>query len=322
MLKVLIIGCGKIAGGKSKSINTHGGAYHANNSVDIVSCLDVDSVKAKNFAELYHCAEEKNIENALRNNRPDIVSICTPDNTHFEIAKILLIGSHRPKVIFIEKPVCQTVNELNELIALSEQYKIPVVVNHSRRFDQHHQQIKDRILDSEFGDLVAVMTSYYSGWKHNGVHAIDTLSYLFDDGIEINEIIKKIECRYPDDPTIELKASFKNSGAEIYLSSFDEKYYQIFEIDLRFTNARLRLEDFGERIILEKKYINNIGESVIKLVDNELTDKTATSMEQAINKIAQSVMQNNPILLEGVLLQDISQTMQTIWQGQKMAKMI
>jgi predicted dehydrogenase len=322
MLKALIVGCGKIAGGQDNEKSTHAGVYLANNGVEIVACFDIDTAKGKIFSEVYHCQAEQNLQDALDKHQPDIVSVCTPDNTHFETAKNILTSKQNPKLIFLEKPACQTDTELDELIILSEQNDIPIVVNHTRRFDQHHQQLRERIAEDEFGDLVTVNITYYSGWEHNGVHIIDSLSFLFDDSIEIKEITNKIESPYPNDLTLELKATFKQSSAKINITSFEENFYQLFEIDIRFTNARLRLEDFGERILLEKKYINDIDENVIKLVDNGLRDKTETPMEQAIAKIVQSLEQNNSTLLDGFLLQDISQTMQTIWQGQKMAEQI
>jgi hypothetical protein len=113
---------------------------------------------------------------------------------------------------------------------------------------------------------------------------------------------------------------FKNSNAKINISSFDEKYYQIFEMDLRFAGARLRIEDFGERIMLEEKYINEIDENVIRLVDNGLKNNKEVPMIQAISVIVRSIDQNDPSLLDGYLLQDISQSMQIIWKGQEMAQ--
>jgi len=41
-------------------------------------------------------------------------------------------------------------------------------------------------------------------------------------------------------------------------------------------------------------------------------------MQKAVEVICQSIQTDNTSLLDGYLLQDISRTMQTIWQGQKM----
>jgi len=101
------------------------------------------------------------------------------------------------------------------------------------------------------------------------------------------------------------------------LSGFNENDYQLFEMDLRFSKARLRFEDFGERILLETKYINEINENVIQLVDNGLDEKKETSMQKAIDLICRSIEENNTALLNGYLIQDVAETMQTIWQGQE-----
>jgi len=320
MLKVLIVGCGKIAGIQSQLTSTHGGAYHANKNIKISACFDIDLKKSKNFAKLYHCQVELNLLEALNKHKPDIVSVCTPDNTHFEITKELLTNNHKPKVIFLEKPACQTNNELEQLINLSKECNTSIVVNQTRRFDQNHQQLRLEISQGKFGNLINADVTYYSGWQHNGIHIIDTLFFLFDDPIEIKKVTKKIESPYLNDPTLELTGVFKNSNAKINISSFDEKYYQIFEIDLRFSSARLRIEDFGERILLEERYINDIGENVIQLVDNGLSENTEDPMVGAIMDIIRSIEQNNPSILDGYLLQDVSQSMQMIWKGQEMAQ--
>jgi len=314
MLKVMIVGCGKIAGGINQSLNTHGGAYQVRDGVSIVACIDTDQGRSHGFAETFNCEVEKDLHKAIDKHQPDIISVCTPDSSHFFITEQILQAKQKPKVIFLEKPACRKEEELDHLIGLSEHAGVDIVVNHSRRFDQHHQQLRDRIKAGEFGDLRSIYATYYSGWKHNGVHVIDSLSYLFCDSIVVDIVTKAWKSPYEGDPTIELLASFKGQDAIIHLNGFDEKDYQFFEIDLRFNNSRLRLENFGERILLETKIINEAGENVIQMANIGLDNKTETSMQQAVNLICQSIEDNNPVLLEGYLLQDVVETMNTIWQ--------
>jgi len=317
MLKAMILGCGRIAGGMNQTMSTHGGAYQARNGVSIVACIDTDQERSHSFAEAYRCEAEKNLNAAIEKHQPDIISVCTPDITHFSITEEIFQAKHIPKVVFLEKPACRTQEELDHLIGLTMQVEVPIVVNHSRRFDQHHQQLRDRIIAGEFGDLRSVYATYYSGWQHNGVHVIDTLSYLFHESIIVDMVTSAWESPYDGDPTMELLASFKEQNAKINLTGFIESDYQLFDMDLRFSEARLRLEDFGERILLETKYINEIGENVIQMVDNGLGKKTETPMQQAINLICRSIEENDPTLLGGYLLQDVAETMETIWQGQE-----
>ena len=318
MLKTMVVGCGRIAGNHDQALTTHGGAYQAEKTVKIIACLDFDLERRIAFADSYQCDAEQDLLTALKKHQPDIVSVCTPDNTHFNITEDILFSVFKPKVIFLEKPACSSRIELNKLINKSNQVNVPIVVNHSRRFDQQHQQLKELISTGEFGVLRDIIATYYSGWKHNGVHIIDTLSYLLTDSVVIESITNGWESPYKNDPTIEVRAILKNQKSKIKIMSFNEDYFQIFEIDLRFDLARIRLEDFGERILLEKKTINDIGENVIQMVENGLTKKTVTSMQQAIGLICKSIQEENFSLLDGYLLSDISDTMNTIWQGQEM----
>jgi predicted dehydrogenase len=318
MLKAMVIGCGRIAGGVNNLLTTHAGAYRARNGISIVACIDIDEKRRNSFAKDYDCEAELELQKALETHHPDIVSVCTPDNTHYLFAEEILLSAYIPKVIFLEKPACQTQAELDNLISLSDRVGVLIVVNHSRRFDEHHQQLKTRIFDGEFGELRRVYATYYSGWQHNGVHVIDTLSYLLNDSILVKNVNNVLESPYRSDPTLEIVGELKNTKTKIYLTEFDEKIYQIFEIDLRFNEGRLRLEDFGERILFEKKFINDFGENVIKLVDMCLPKKEYTSMQNAVELICRSIEENNLQLLDNYLLQHVSQTMQTIWQGKKM----
>ena len=57
MFKALIVGCGKIAGANDIfGSMTHGGAYASQSNIDLVAAVDRDSIKARQFAELYSCA--------------------------------------------------------------------------------------------------------------------------------------------------------------------------------------------------------------------------------------------------------------------------
>jgi len=317
MLKAIIVGCGRIAGIMNHSLSSHGGAYLAQEGVSIIACVDSSKEKSIRFSEIYHCKAEQDLIKTIEKYQPDIISVCTPDHTHFSITKKIFEAKHLPNVIFLEKPACNSKKEFDYLVRLSSKKNVQIVLNHSRRFDQHHQQLRERINAEEFGELKSVYATYYSGWLHNGIHIVDTLYYLFGDPINVDEITSVWESQYENDPSMELKASFKKHNAIIYLSRFDESDYQLFEIDLRFNQARLRLENFGDRIILETKYMNEIGENVIEIVDNGLTDRTKTPMQQAINLIFHSIEENNSGLLDGYLLKDMEETMNTIWKSKK-----
>ena len=54
--------------------------------------------------------------------------------------------NYLPKLIFLEKPVCENLEQLNLLINLSNDKGVKIIANHSRRFDPKMIQLKKLIL--------------------------------------------------------------------------------------------------------------------------------------------------------------------------------
>ena len=317
MLKSMIIGCGRIAG---ENYDLKDGISHAsgyvNNNVELSVCIDIIDGKAKKFSEQYGCAIEYSIEDGLSKHNPDIVSICTPDETHFSISKEILQSAHLPKVIFLEKPACSNTKEYYELLELSKINGVNIVVNYTRRFDEYHIQLRNRIHEGEYGEFYRGFATYYSGWQHNGVHLIDTLSFLLKDTFIINRIFSVLPSPYKSDPTLELELKAIKSKKMITVLGVDESYYQIFDFSLLFAESRLRIEDFGEKIIIEKKIVNNIKENVLEEINNGLLPRKFSSMQNAIRIISKAITNSDYTLLQGFTLLDIYNTMQTIWSAE------
>jgi predicted dehydrogenase len=317
MLKSIIIGCGRIAGAPRTATptSTHAGAYKANAEVALVACVDRTKVKSQDFAARFGCESFSSVSLALQQHQPDIVSVCTPNSTHYSVVKEILMSPNLPRVIFLEKPACSSITELAELQILSLNKQVEIVVNHSRRFDARYSKIRERIKQNEFGDMLRADVVYYNGWQNNGVHIVDTMAYLFDSELEVLKLKGVILTPVCQDPTLEFEMAFKNKYGRIMLSGIDERYYQLFDFSFQFTNARLRIEDFGSKIILEKKVVNEIGENVLKQVKHGIVQSSDTPMQIAVNLICTRLISGNKSLLKGFLLSDIAQTMKTIWDG-------
>jgi len=102
MMKVAIIGCGKIAD------------EHASALVKIPDCTleavcDSEELMAKQLAERYGVgAYFDDVQTMLKTVRPDVVHITTPPQTHFLLATMALDdGAH----VFVEKPFTVTTEE-------------------------------------------------------------------------------------------------------------------------------------------------------------------------------------------------------------------
>ena len=317
MNSILIIGCGKIGGKydskKSGNFYSHASAYFDSDLTDKIIFCDINIENAKKIAKIYDSefyGSEYDI--LIKKFRPDVISICTPTETHFQIASSILKQKILPKVLFIEKPVCESSNELNKLIELSNLKDVKLIANHTRRFDSKHQKIKQLIKSNFFGDLVRIDCFFYGGWKHNGIHLVDTINYLFDDILVVKNSSNKRLIKKSKDFDVDVKLKFNNSIGEIFFNFFDEDNYQIFEIDMKFSKSRLRIEDFGNRFVFETKYVNKMKENVIMLDDINLNNNT-TPICNAISLIYKFLETGDTSIIEDYSVKEIGNSMNCIW---------
>ena len=72
----------------------------------------------------------------------DVIDIVTPTLSHFKCAKVAIkSGKH----VFIEKPISNTVEEAEAIIALANEFKVKGQVGHVERFNPAFMAVKDLI---------------------------------------------------------------------------------------------------------------------------------------------------------------------------------
>jgi predicted dehydrogenase len=122
-LRVGVIGVGHLG-------SLHAKMFAAIPEATLVGVYDVDQAKADKVAQEYGAAPFDDIDKLLAG--VDAVSIATSTTAHFDVAaRAIDRGVH----MFIEKPITQTVEEANQLCALSGQRGLVVQVGHIERFN-------------------------------------------------------------------------------------------------------------------------------------------------------------------------------------------
>lgn len=329
MINALIIGCGKIAGYydnieelHASNCYSHSAAYHLHDDINIVGYVDHNIEKAEYLADKYKCDYSSTVlTESLHQLRPDVVSVCTPDKSHYEVVIELLNSLYIPKVIFLEKPAFSNSKEFEHVFYLIKDKDVRIVVNQTRRFETSINNLKSLIAAKFFGEIVRIDGWYYSGWMHNGVHFVDTIHYLTGADLVEPEILKCTKSPYEADCNIDLRIYTENDKVPVCINCFEEKYYQLFEFDIKFSEARVRIEDFGKRILYERVYLNEMNEDVLKMIEPDLIlsgEGSNSPIYNAISRIHAYFQKNED--LSGIQLRDISKTMKTLWKIQNLIK--
>lgn len=85
-----------------------------------------------------------------------IIISATPESTHYPIARAALEGG---KHVFLEKPVAQTLEEADELIALAASKNVKFTIGYSQRFNPKYAYVREKILDGTLGEPVTALIS-------------------------------------------------------------------------------------------------------------------------------------------------------------------
>ncbi len=99
----------------------------------------------------------KSAAELFNDNNIDLISICSPSDTHFEYAKqALLAGKH----CLVEKPFTATMAEAEELFELARNVKKVITVFQNRRFDSDFLTIKKIIKSGVLGEILSFDTHF------------------------------------------------------------------------------------------------------------------------------------------------------------------
>lgn len=248
LYRAAIVGCGRIASTfdqdplRRKYVASHAGAYFKNKNTELVAACDIDPKRLKDFGEFWKVDHLYNdLDVMLERERPDILSVCTWAETHYEMVRKAVAAG--VKLIFCEKPIAKALKEADELVAYCKKKGAVLLVNHSRRFDTGHHQLKV-LHDEKLGRPMQASCYYTAGLLNTATHLFDLLRLFWGDAKWVQASPDIVIGDREKDPTLSGTIGFQN-GALATIAGLDVKDYLIFEADFYGSNGRLRVADSG-----------------------------------------------------------------------------
>jgi predicted dehydrogenase len=247
--KAALVGCGKIGSAFAddpliEGIYSHAAAYQACPETALVAVCDSDP------AALARCGERWQVEKQytdframLAMERPEILSVCTPDDTHYEIIRTVL-GTPGLRGVLAEKPLALHVSEAEELVSEAAARGVTLAVNFSRRYAPSHVRLREHLQAGKIGRIQALGGCYTKGTIHNGSHWFDLARFLVGEVVRVWGFDARKEG--DDDPTLDAVLEFAG-GVTGHLQACDANAFAIFEMDVIGTRGRVRLTDSGHQ---------------------------------------------------------------------------
>jgi len=244
-LKAGIIGLGNIGSlfdedPKRKEVWSHAGAYLASPKVEIIAGADIDRDKLDKFSK--RCPQArlyKDCGEMLNDNRLDIVSICSPSASHFEMLSRAVDSDI--KVIFCEKPIASRIEDARQMVDICQAKNVILAVNHTRRWDQRYRRVKEYIDQGKIGEIRSIIGNYSDKVFMVGTHLVDMLRFF---GGDVDWVIGEGENLESDDPTISGFLFFK-TGSKGFIICNGERENLVFEIDVLGAEGRIRIAENG-----------------------------------------------------------------------------
>lgn len=152
MIKVGIIGCGKVADQHATQIQRIQGA-------EIVAVCDNEPLMAIQMYERFKAKKHfTNVKEMLEDGTVEVVHITTPPQSHFQLGKLCLeAGCH----VYIEKPFTLNTAEAEELVSLATQKGLKLTAGHNAQFTHAMVRMRELVRKGYLGGKPVHMESIY-----------------------------------------------------------------------------------------------------------------------------------------------------------------
>ena len=157
--KVLLIGAGFIA-------DIHAESYHRFvPDAELAGVYSRSEERARRFAHKHGIAHwSTDLEEALARTDCDVVDICAPNHLH---ARITIAAATAGKHVIIEKPLCLTLEEADEMIAACKTHKRKLMYAEELCFAPKYERVRELVREGALGSIYHLRQCE----KHSGPHS-------------------------------------------------------------------------------------------------------------------------------------------------------
>jgi len=224
---------------------THAGAIAALSGCALSGGADTDAERRILFARRWKCpAVYEDARLMLRDLKPDILCVATHPDSHLRYVK--LAADFGVPVAVCEKPLAGALADARKIAALHRSGKIKVITNHERRYSADYILARRRVAEERYGKLLSVGARLYFGKTRS------LISQLIHDGTHLVDSIAFLAGGYPEKPVVHgdlgskkgtafIISRIRGTGVPVVIESGAERDHLVFEIDLSFSEGRIRI---------------------------------------------------------------------------------
>lgn len=154
MLKIGIIGCGKIAQVR------HIPEYMDNENCQVLGFFDRTYSRAEEMVEKYGGIAYKTYEELLDNKEIDAVSVCVANHIH---AEVTIAALRKGKHVLCEKPMATTLEDCEAMVNTAANMGKKLLIGHNQLLTPAHRRAKKLIDSGLIGGILTFKTTFGHG---------------------------------------------------------------------------------------------------------------------------------------------------------------
>ena len=204
--------------------------------VEVTAMCNRNIEKARPMMEEFNIPRHyTNYIDMLNEEKPDIVDIIAPPDTHLEMCKA---AADRGIDIICQKPLAPTLEEAREIVEYVDRKNVRFMVHENWRFQPWYREMKELIKKGVIGDVHSMYfrSRMGDGWGENAyiprqpyfrtyprflvyenaIHFIDTFRFLFGEVKEVYATLRKLNKVIKGEDSAKIFFRFKNGVEAIW----------------------------------------------------------------------------------------------------------
>ena len=207
----------------------HARIFSRRADTELVAVVGRNPERTSARAEAYGATAFTDVETMLAETRPDLVTVCLPNEQHFDTT-LALVRAGVP--LLVEKPLVFDLGEADQLLAEAAERGLFFAINFNHRFAEPVVRARAAIESGVIGTPVFATwrfggeanhgTSRHANLIETQCHGFDMLEHLV--GPIASVAAQMTDATYGDWSTIALALQFENRAVGTMLGSYDSSY--------------------------------------------------------------------------------------------------
>ncbi|SDW70120.1 Gfo/Idh/MocA family protein [Paenibacillus sp. CF384] len=227
----------------------HARIFDAHDNVEFCALVGRNPEKARERAEQFHTTPYTDLAVMLEKEQPDLVSLCLPNQGHFETT-LQVIQAGVP--LLVEKPLVFSLREADILLNEADKRGLFFAINFNHRYAKPVQLAREAIDAGRLGQLT------FASWRFGGdgssthphANLIETQCHGFDMLEHLCGPIEAVSAEMSDLTqggfrTLALALKFSSGAVGTLIGTYDSSYAypDTHRVELDGTNGRVVIHD-------------------------------------------------------------------------------